>query len=78
MVVDVVVAQNDCEPACSEPCVAGVDQSGDGGEEVAPPGEAGAVVLPKAVPVELGVVGEGEGGVVRSFAKGILAWRILG
>ena len=52
VVVDVLVAEEVGELACSEAFLAGIDQGGDGGKEVAPPGEAGVVVLTEAVIVE--------------------------
>ncbi len=55
--MDVVVAEDVCEPACSKPFAACVDQGGDGGKEVAPPGEVCTVMLPEAVVVEPGRVG---------------------
>jgi len=60
VVVDVVVAEDVCKLACGEPFVASVDQGGDGGEEVAPPGEVCTVMLPETVVVEFGYIRMGE------------------
>ena len=64
VVVDVIRTEDICELARRETVLAGVDQDGDGGEEVAPPGEVCTAVLPEAIRVERGGVRMGEDGAV--------------